>query len=487
MINTISKYSKRGIDLRILAQVCILLLSGYVARGQMIISTGTTLKVLPGTLVTSNENLTLNNGGTLNVQGTLILKKDLQNQNAASNSTGTGTIEFSGAAAQNVSGQNNIQNLTLNNTTGLTIGGATTVSGTLALSGGRITLGANHLKLGPAALVTGSLSAANMVVATGAGELRKEFSGTGSFTFPVGDATSTAEYSPVTIAYNSGTFGAGNYTGVNLVDAQYPGTATSYLTRYWNVTQSGITNFASNATFQYVTADVVGTEDNIFFTKVLPLPFITYNGANTGANQIDAHGLNAFSTFTGNLGNGSVPPGIRSLQDKTITGLPATCADATQSLIIAGNGTIYHVLANGSATHIAGSKINYYPGTKVISGGYLHGYISTIYCSPPNPILAPVIAGNTNQDIDNLTGNSLFKIYPNPTTGKFTLELKGEQMSADVHVDIFGVLGVRILSKDMKSDRKQEFSLSDKPTGVYMVHVSSGNITETQKIIRKNN
>jgi hypothetical protein len=36
-------------------------------------------------------------------------------------------------------------------------------------------------------------------------------------------------------------------------------------------------------------------------------------------------------------------------------------------------------------------------------------------------------------------------------------------------------------------DRRQEFSLSEKPTGVYMVHVSSGNITETQKIVRKNN
>jgi hypothetical protein len=38
-----------------------------------------------------------------------------------------------------------------------------------------------------------------------------------------------------------------------------------------------------------------------------------------------------------------------------------------------------------------------------------------------------------------------------------------------------------------KLDRRQEFSLSEKPTGVYMVHVSSGNITETQKIVRKNN
>ena len=143
------------------------------------------------------------------------------------------------------------------------------------------------------------------------------------------------------------------------------------------------------------------------------------------------------------------------------------------------------MLADGKATHIAGTNIIYYPGTKVDLGGYLHGYISTIFCSPPNPILAPVVAGTGNPGSDDLTGNSLFKVYPNPTPGKFTLELKGEQPSADVHIDIFGILGDRIAIRDMKLERKQEFSLSDKPVGVYVIHVTSGSVTQTEKIIKK--
>jgi hypothetical protein len=271
---------------------------------------------------------------------------------------------------------------------------------------------------------------------------------------------------------------------VNLVDAQYPGTADSYLTRYWNVSQTGVTNFSSNATFQYVAADVVGDEANVFCTKVLPLPWVTYNAANTGSHQIDAHGLSSFSTFTGNLGNGTTPPGIRSLQDKNITS--STCADATETLIIAGNGTFYNVQAGASAIHIAGQKIIYYPGTKVFAGGYMHGYISTTYCNPPNPILSPVIAGNINEGVQNLmNSDQLFKVYPNPTPGNFTLELKGDMPSESAHVEIFGILGDRICSKDFKLERTQEFSLSDKPVGVYVIHVSSGKTTHTEKIIKK--
>lgn len=485
MILLISTLIKRLSGLQVFAQVCIVLFTSSLAWGQTVISTGTTLKVLPGTFVTSNENLVLNNGGSLDVQGTLILKKELQNQNAASNSIGTGTVEFSGAVAQSVSGQNTIQNLTLNNVNGLTVGGNTRVNGTLALSAGRISLGANNLLLGPSASVSGAPSASNMVVATGAGELRKEYASAGSFSFPVGDATGTAEYSPVTLAFNSGTFGAGNYAGVKVVDAQYAGTATSYLTRYWSVSHSGITGFSCNSTFQYVTADVVGTEADIFCTRVLHGPFTAYNMANTGLNTIDANGLASFGTFTGNLGDATVPPPIRSLQNKTISVGPE-CADATQTLLIAGNGTTYLVTNTGNVKHIAGVKIIYYPGTKVNLGGYMRGYISTIFCNPYNHpgANAPLVADIENPGVAN-AGNSFIKIYPNPTHDKFTLELTGDVTASRVHIEILGILGDKILSKEVEIDRKQEFSLSDRPTGIYMIRVASGQNTETQKIIKR--
>jgi hypothetical protein len=448
---------------------------------------GTVVKINPASTLNSSENFVLNSGGTLDVQGTLVLKKNLVNQNAAANSLGDGAVVFSGSANQVISGQNIIKNLELANANGLTVAGNTRVNGVLTLTNGLVSLGAFNLLLGPDATVSGTPTASNMVVAPGPGELRKEFKTTApGFTFPVGDAVAPAEYSPVTLAFNSATYGTDNYAGVTVVNAAYGTPTASYLTRYWNVTQSVITGFSCNSTFQYVQADVVGTESDIFCFRVDPPPFTAYNATDAGLNRINAHGLASFGTFTGNIGNAlGVPPTVRSLQDKEISTGPE-CADATQTMLIAGNGTFYHVTSTGNVKHIAGTNIIYYPGTKVDLGGYMRGYISTSYCTPyihPGPA-TPVISGIENPGIGN-PNNSFFKIYPNPTPGKFTLELNGDVNASQVHVEIFGVLGDRILSKDMLIDRKQEFSLAEKPTGVYVVHVTSGVNSETEKIIKR--
>ncbi len=469
--------------------LALLLVFSSRTLAQMTVLNGTTVKITSTTSVNSTENLVLNSGGTLDVQGTLILKKNLVNQNAAANSLGTGSVIFSGTANQTISGKNVIQNMELANAAGLTVAGRTRVNGVLTLTNGLVSLGADTLVLGPLATISGTPSSAKMVVASGTlgGQLAKEFPPAGgSFTYPVGDAVGTVEYSPVTLAFNSGTFATGNAVGVNVVDDQYTGTATSYLTRYWNITQSGVTGFSANATFNYLEADWVGTEADIFCFRVLPAPFTAYNAANTTSNTIEAHGLASFGTFTGNLGNASTPPTVRSLQDKTITGI--SCADANQTLLIAGNGTTYIVTSTGNVEHIAGTNIVYYPGTQVQLGGRMYGHIKPggPFCTPYQHPAAPatLASGLENPGIGN-PDNSFFKIYPNPTPGKFTLELKGDVTSEKVHIEIFGVLGDRILSKDMQLERKQEFSLAEKPTGVYVIHVTSGINSETEKIIKK--
>jgi len=273
------------------------------AWSQNVIAPGTTFKVGPGTTVMSGENLVVKNGALVSNAGTLVLKKGLTNEYAVPNSLGTGAAEFSGVANQSILGQNIFQNLTVNNATGITIGGNTSVYGILTLTAGKVALGSNNLLLGPSSTVAGSPSATAMIVATGIGELRREFiSGfAGSFTWPVGDATATAEYSPVTLTFTGGTFGTNNYAGVKLVNAKYPDPAITgnYLNRYWTLTQNGITNPLHNALFQYVPADVVGSENQISCLRVDPPPFVTYSPANINLHQLAANALTSAGTFTG--------------------------------------------------------------------------------------------------------------------------------------------------------------------------------------------
>jgi hypothetical protein len=272
------------------------------ARADSSITSGTTLRVAAGTTLVNVGVLTIKSGGAITNLGTINVSGNLDNQNTAVSDLGAGTFLLNGAVLQNVNGKNTFGNLTINNAAGVSLNGNTVVNGVLNLTAGRVALSANNLLLGTSATVAGSPSASAMVVATGTGEFRKSFSGAGSFTYPVGDNTVTAEYSPVTLAFTGGSYGSGNYAGVNLVNTQYPGSPVtgSFLNRYWNVTQSNITGFSCNATFKYVApADVTGTESLIYCTQITPTVVAYYSAANTSLHQLTANGLTSFGAFTG--------------------------------------------------------------------------------------------------------------------------------------------------------------------------------------------
>lgn len=480
---------KDNILVTVMIAFAVFMVSGTINSGfaQTIITGGTTMKVNAGTSVNSSDQITLQSGSTLTNQGTVILKKNLVNQNVAASSLGTGAFVFSGSTSQSITGQNVVQDITLNNTAGLVIGGDTRVNGVFTLTNGVVTTGTNNLLLGPSATFAGTPSSTNMVVATGSGQLRKEFTGgTGSFTFPVGDATATAEYSPVTLNFSSGTFGSGNYVGVNLVNSQFPGTSVNYLTRYWNITQANITNFSCVATFQYVPSDVVGDESNMYCFRVDPMPFTAYNKANTGAHTIEAHGIGSFSTFTGNRGNTLLPPEIHMVGGVNISG-QTLCFDAQQTLVIAGNGTTFTVQSDGIVNLVAGQKISMLPGTKVFLGGYLHGYITTSgqYCTVPSN---PVVFNQGEAKAAEVTGigtsiAGAVKIYPNPTTGKFVLELSDEYTGSEVSATIYGIHGEKVFSQDLTGNKKHEFTLAGRPVGVYFVKVIGRGEVSTTKLI----
>ncbi len=305
-MNQKTNLSKKRANLAIETSLAIFLLFFLglsQASADNVITNGTTLRVLPGTSLVSIETVVINNGATLDNAGSLVLKKNLTNENTLPNSLGSGTAEFSGAINQTISGQNVIQNLTVNNATGVTVGGNTNVNGSLSLTTGNISLGANNLVLGASAVIVGTPSSSAMIIVTSTGELRKEFQAgfAGTFTYPVGDDTGTPEYSPVTLAFNTATFAVGNYVGVNLKNVKYPdpNIIVNYLNRYWNISQFGIANLNCNATFQYLAADVTGDENLISCIRVNPLPWITYALANPVTHILLADGIDSFGAYTG--------------------------------------------------------------------------------------------------------------------------------------------------------------------------------------------
>jgi len=185
----------------------------------------------------------------------------------------------------------------------------------------------------------------------------------------------------------------------------------------------------------------------------------------------------------------TVIPTNTSVQNVVITPGQSECYDAVQTIWVAGSGTYFIVQNGGSATMIAGQNILYYPGTTVYAGGYLHGYIapSGPWCGSGSLIPQAI----SNRETENLTVTSerskegpSFKIYPNPTTGNFTLELNGIDVAQPVTIVIYSMKGDKIHKEILVGTKKYDLSLSGKPTGLYFVRIVTEGIAETVKIVK---
>jgi predicted extracellular nuclease len=277
------------------------------------VADGGTVHVYAGTY---NESPDLNKNATVNIEGDITINGFTQSAgtfnglaatmtllgdftvNGGTFNAGSGTVEFAGSVLQVIGGSLVVtfNNLTINNTTGVKLGAVEEVEGALTLMGGVLNLDGYDLNLGDAAFVIGSFDSTTMIAADGAGALCKEFSGIGSFTFPIGDLTGDAEYSPFSIDFTSGTFVDG-VVCVNLTDARHSSLGgTMYITRYWTVISRGITGFSANVTGSYVALDVMGTEGSLLAVKYDDPNWTVGGPVNTGDHSLSMT-VTGFSDF----------------------------------------------------------------------------------------------------------------------------------------------------------------------------------------------
>lgn len=240
------------------------------------------------------NNLTLGAGASLADGGNLIEVRGLVTNNgthsSASNSAAFG-IEMDGSVAQTITGKGTFGNLIINNTNNVALGDSITVNRRLSLTIGVFDLGNHKLTLGVNSEVIGTFSAARMLRSNGVlsdGGVQKNFSGTGSFTYPIGVF---GKYTPATINVTA-TSTAGTIT-VKPINAKHPSTrdaADTQLNYYWNVTRSGFSAFTVTHTYNYLQGDVTGTEASYrvgryVFPNWTPIGGIT-GAIDTGTNVI---------------------------------------------------------------------------------------------------------------------------------------------------------------------------------------------------------
>jgi hypothetical protein len=384
-----------------------------VAEGNTLTFAAGTFQIDHPVTINGAGNFALSSGATLELKG--IVEYEWTNGiNDQLTLSGTKTLDpganyiFSGNAAQ-VSGSEfpaAVNNLTLNNSTGLTLSSGITVGGTLNLVSGNLTTGSNTLTVGISASSVGSISRTEGTVV---GNLQRWIAASvaSDILFPIGTAD---DYRPVNLSYTSapstgGTILSGftaSDPGTNGVDLSSEpvrdgsfNVKSCYPDGFWTLTSGN--GLSGGAYSLDVTADgFTGISD---YTS-LHLLKRSNSGSNwtvdgthitaTGSNDIPVlhrTGMSAFSEF--GVGDGEpVPPISLTATGGTTAATYNTLKEAFDainagshtgdiSILIESNVTetsspILNASGSGSASY---SSVLIRPGT---SGVSISGAVSTM-------------------------------------------------------------------------------------------------------------
>jgi|LSQX01.1.fsa_nt_gb hypothetical protein len=226
--------------------------------------------------------------------------------------------------------------------------------------------------------------------------------------------------------------------------------------------------------------------------------FNVYKSVNSGVVTFGGHsgefsgGSHEYDPYHRIHWGGEVAGNV-TLQGVDVVSGQDICFDASNTLTVAGGGNTFVVQDGGNVNLIAGHNICILEGSSVCSGAYLHAFISNEYCTLPpvmlaveedNYIINEVVSEKSSEVLETRT-NDLFRVYPNPTKGIFTLELNSVNESDSVKIEIFNLLGEYIFSTEQQSNSHYQFDLSGNKPGVYFIRVMCGEKNRIEKLIKQ--
>lgn len=84
--------------------------------------------------------------------------------------------------------------------------------------------------------------------------------------------------------------------------------------------------------------------------------------------------------------------------------------------------------------------------------------------------------------VQQLNNNSIINIYPNPTNGKFTIEMNDLLKQVQHDVSIYNVIGEKVFQFEINNP-KFEIDISKQPAGVYLLKLQTEQGIVTKKLI----
>jgi hypothetical protein len=462
----------------------------------------------------SGLTLTQANGSTFNVTGNFI--------NNGTFTPGTGTVNMNGSTAQTIGGSaaTTFNNLTINNTAGVSLNRALDVNGTLNLSNGVLSLGNNNLTLGTGGTISvSSPSSSKMINTSGSGELRKRYAtaaGTdpAGFLFPVG---TTGKYTPVLLDFSNVTFGSDAYMRVRVEPNKssfLSPNLTSYLNRNWIVEPNDISNYTYAINLQYAEGDFVSggiEDDNIVPIKysngqwnqpsglLQPFPNATNESGNYFASGTSStnnalqstrvfgwSGLQTFSEFGGAGQTGQPLPvelvsfsglceeGIINLTWQTASEFNSSHFDVEKSR----DGENWQVLTTLPSAGTSNELITYQTTDQNATDGNNYFRLRQVDIDGQEKLYNPI-----NVSCSEVT-TGYFSSFPNPSGSAFQVIVNNKELVGVCNMNIVDASGKVIETRSIEvKDGINMFVINQELTpGIYFLNVTNG--TKSTPVLR---
>jgi hypothetical protein len=164
----------------------------------------------------------------------------------------------------------------------------------ISLNNSILTLGNYNLQIVDTAFVG---SDSEYIATSGTGRIIKNWTGNGSFLYPIGHNG----YTPVTLNFTSGTYGASATASALVVDSAHYGlsSVTDFTSRYWKMDTSSITSYTADVSAVYLDADVNGTESNMYALHWDGSIFTSHAPTVTSTNTLNFSSISALDDITG--------------------------------------------------------------------------------------------------------------------------------------------------------------------------------------------
>ncbi len=443
---------------------------------------------LGGSNVKTTSGITVN--GTLSMQGAASVS--VQPTYAAG-----AVIEYAGSSAQTTSIEfpSSFPNLKINNAAGVALNEAKTVSGTLTMSNGKLSLGNNDLT------VTGTVSGADATkyfVTNGTGKLKQSV-GTSARSFHIGRSASF--YNPVTLQLASGT---DDFSINTTQSSQYTiNSVESTVKNSWTISRLTSTGGNVNVTLQWNNPTQAGST----FSLLSQVVIAKNSGSGWSATNVTPVDLGSgnysaiasFSTFSDFIvGNQDGPLPVELVSFKSVVkGTTVTLKwntatevdnygfDIERSVINSGKAQNWEKIGFVQGAGNSNSPKEYSYSDKNLAGGkymYRLKQVDTDGTFDYSPevegdiVIAPA-AFALNQN------------YPNPFNPSTVITYQLPENSF-VELQIYDILGNLISSLVNESQEKGiyevEFNATGLSGGIYLCRLNAeGNGTRTFSAVKK--